>query len=242
MEKEFTHRIKDEEGFTSPASNLPSFELKMLQQHIHGANLQHLGESLPHRRKEIMLIRFLKHRRNQPVEIFFRVGDANRGVIGKVKGIGRDYASLITLRERIWIPYASIQSAQPPFGLPEVSGTHHHVLLDGRLRNRLLTDFGRTVASQEALRRQFFEESLWANLKAWKGLRVKVYTDERVYVGRIEIAPPEEVSLSSGMWGLRRFHSIPIRDVRCIRSVRALFSPMATARQIGLMLKRLWKK
>ncbi|HZG75538.1 MAG TPA: hypothetical protein VEZ72_06735, partial [Paenibacillus sp.] len=191
MEKEFTHRIRDEEGLTSPASKLPSFELKMLQQHIHGANLQRLGESLPHRKKEITLVRFLKHRRNQPVEVFYRVGEASRGLIGKVNGIGRDFASLTTLRERVWIPYASIESAQTPFGLPEVSGTHQHVLLDDRLRARLLADFGRTVAGQEALRRQFFEESLWSNLKAWRGLRVEVSMDEERCVGRIEEASPQ---------------------------------------------------
>ncbi|HZG55959.1 hypothetical protein [Paenibacillus sp.] len=222
MEKEFTHRLKDQEGLTSPASKLPSFELKMLQQHIHGANLQRLGDSLPHRRKELMLIRFLKHRRNQPVEVFYRAGGELQGVIGKVHAIGRDFAALTTLRERIWIPYEAIESAQTPYGVPEVSGSHQHVLLDDALRSRLLTNFGRTVAGQEALRRQFFEESLWANLKDWRGTRVRAVTDGGTYVGRIATATPKDITLVRGFWAsFRRTRTIPLRELRCLRTVRA---------------------
>lgn len=233
MEKEFTHRLREEKGYTSPASGLPSFELKMLQQHIHGTNLQRLGERMPHRKKDLMLVRFLKHRRNQPVEMFYRAGGQTQGVIGRASGVGRDFAMLTTLFERLWIPYAAVESAQTPFGLPEVSGSHHHISMDDRLRGKLLQQFGETVANQEALRRQFFEESLWRHLQRWRGARVKVLTDEAAIVGTLADATAAELILRVRERPFRAASAvaIPLKAVRCIRTARALASVMARLRR-----------
>ncbi|HZG83488.1 hypothetical protein [Paenibacillus sp.] len=233
MEKEYTHRLREEKGFTSPASGLPSFELKMLQQHIHGTNLQRLGERLPHRKKELMLVKFLKHRRNQPVELFYRAGGRTQGVIGKAAGVGRDFAMLTTLFERLWIPYAAVESAQTPFGLPEVSGSHHHIAMDDRLRGQLLQRFGETVANQETLRRQFFEESLWRHLQRWRGARVKVLTDDAAIIGTLANVTAGElvVRVRTRPFRAAADVAVPLKDVRCIRTARALATLLAGLRR-----------
>ena len=52
--------LKQEDRYTSPASSLPLYELKMLQEYIHGVNLQNLGSYLPHHKKQIMLLKQLQ--------------------------------------------------------------------------------------------------------------------------------------------------------------------------------------
>ena len=82
---------------------------------------------------------------------------------------------LKTLFTRIWIPYTAIHSAKSPFGLPDVPGTHQHVIIDQELRRKLLTNFGETVSGKEVLRQQFYEEYLETNLKSWQGTFLTVY-------------------------------------------------------------------
>lgn len=62
--------LKKDDGFTSPASSLPLYELKMLQEYIHGVNLQNLGSHLPHYKKNMMLLKFFKHKKISKLKSF----------------------------------------------------------------------------------------------------------------------------------------------------------------------------
>ena len=96
--------LKKDGGYTSPASSLPLHELKMLQEYIHGANLQNLGAILPNSKKQLILIKFFKMRKNQLVEVYSRNGEEVIHTIGKVNTGGRNFVMLKTLFTRIWIP------------------------------------------------------------------------------------------------------------------------------------------
>lgn len=240
LEKEFTHRLKDKEGFTSPASSRPSYELKMLQQYIHGVNLQQLSEHLPDRKKQIMLIKFLKHKRNQQVEIFYKVGEEIQGALGKVNSVGRDFVILTTLGERIWIPYDNIESAQTPFGVPEVSSTHQHIVFDDNLRQKLLTDFGKTVAGQDALKQQFFEETFETNLRTWKGTRVTVVTRDKAVIGKIVESKSGQVTLDRGLMAFGQKTVLTMTEIQYIRSVRAMQFVMNAVKLVSKHIKALW--
>ena len=168
--------LKKEEGYTSPTSPLPTHELKMLQEYIHSANLQHLGSRLPENKQQIILLKFFKEKKNQQVEIYSRNGEEMIHTLGKVAVVGRNFVLLRTLLTRIWIPFTAIHSAKTPFGLPDVPGTHQNVLIDEELRRKLLTSFGVIVSEKEALRQQFYEELLETNLKSWIGTKLTIYS------------------------------------------------------------------
>nr|WP_106778839.1 hypothetical protein [Lysinibacillus timonensis] len=175
---EKTHPELEKEGnYTSPPSSLPLHELKMLQEYIHNTNLQNLGTILPNNKQQMMLLKFFKSKKNQLVEIHSKNGEEMIRTIGKVAAIGRNFVMLKTLFTRYWIPYSVITSAKSPFGLPDISGTHQHVVFDQELRRKLLTNFGAVVAEKETLRQQFFEELLETNLKSWKGTKITIYTN-----------------------------------------------------------------
>jgi hypothetical protein len=185
----------NQERYTSPVSSLPIHELKMLKQYIDGYNLKLLGSSLPHYKKGMMLLRFLKQKRNQQVEIHSRRQGSFCRTLGKVSVIGRDFVVLTTLLDRIWIPYHYIDSAEVPFGLPDITDTHQQFLFDNNLRKKLLTQFGKTVSSREVLKQQFFEESLKTNLKTWIGTRVNVFVENKRYTGTIHQVENETLIL-----------------------------------------------
>ena len=172
--------LKGETGYTSPASALPLHELKMLQETIHGLNLQNLGQKIPRAKQQMVLLKFFKSKKNQLVEIYSRSGEEVVHTVGKVNVIGRNFVMLKTLFTRIWIPYTAIHSAKSPFGLPDVSGTHQHVVIDPELRRKLLTNFGETVAGKEVLKQQFFEEYLETNLKSWRGTYLTINADQQI--------------------------------------------------------------
>ena len=167
--------LKQEDRFTSPASSLPLYELKMLQEYIHGVNLQNLGNHLPHYKKQLMLVKFFKLKKNQVVEVFSRDGEEVIKTVGKVNIAGRNFVMIKTLFTRIWIPYHAIHSAKTPFGIPDLPSGHQHVIYDVELRRRILTNFGETVSGKEILKQQFFEESLNTHLALWIGTRVAIY-------------------------------------------------------------------
>jgi len=172
--------LKKDDGFTSPASSLPLYELKMLQEYIHGVNLQNLGSHLPHYKKNMMLLKFFKHKKNQQVEVFSRNGDQVIHTIGKVNIVGRNFVMLKTLLTRIWISYEAIHSAKTPFGIPDLPNGHQHIIYDEELRRKLLTNFGSFVSNQEELKKQFFEELLETNLKTWQGTNLSIYADKLI--------------------------------------------------------------
>jgi len=169
--------LKGEERFTSPASSLPLHELKMLKEYIHGVNLQNLGKTLPHRKKQMMLLKFFKHKKNQRVEVYSRNKEEVIHTIAKVQSIGRDFVMLTTLFTRIWIPYHAIHSAKTPFGIPDLPNGHQHITYDQELRRKLLTNFGEIVSGKETLKQQFYEESLETNLKSWCGVRLTLQSN-----------------------------------------------------------------
>lgn len=202
-EKEYPELEKDG-GYTSPASSLPLHELKMLQQYIHGVNLQNLGTKLPHSKKQMMLIKFFKMKKNQLVEVYSRNGEEVIYTVGKVNTIGRNFVMLKTLFRRIWIPYAAIHSAKSPFGIPDVPNIHQHNVIDVELRKKLLVNFGEVVSSKEVLRQQFYEELLETNLKSWKRTNLTIYADKifkgqvsEVLLGKIILknAPQKEIPI-----------------------------------------------
>lgn len=176
--------LKKEDGFTSPASSLPLYELKMLQEYIHGANLKNLGSSLPHYKNQMMLLKFFKHKKNQVVEVYSRNGEEVIHTFGKVNTIGRDFVMLKTLYRRIWIPYHAIHSAKTPIGTPDLPSSHQHVVYDEELKRKLLNNFGEYVAGKEVLKQQFFEESLVTNLKSWQGTILNIYVAQK-YKGKL---------------------------------------------------------
>jgi hypothetical protein len=195
--------LKQEDRFTSPPSSLPLHELKMLQEYIHGVNLQNLGNHLPHHKKQMMLLKFFKHKKNQLVEVFSRNGTEVIRTVGKVNVVGRNFVMIKTLFTRIWIPYHAIHSAKTPFGIPDLPSGHQHITYDKELRRKLLNHFGDTVSSKEILKQQFFEELLDTNLKTFRGTRMAIYADKlfkgkviKVLTGKIYIEGKEKQEIS----------------------------------------------
>lgn len=195
--------LKKEEGYTSPASSLPLHELKMLQEYIHSANLQNLGQKLPNYKQQMILLKFFKAKKNQLVEIYSRNREEVIHTIGKVTVVGRNFVMLRTLFTRIWIPYTAIHSAKTPFGIADVPASHQNVVIDEELRRKLLTNFGATVAEKETLRQQFFEELLETNLKNMKGTKLTITAGKQhsgkvreVQLGKIILKNNEELMIN----------------------------------------------
>lgn len=194
--------LNQDNKFTSPASSLPLYELKLLQDYIHGENVKTLGKILPQYKKQIMLLKFFKHKKNQQVEVFSIYCQKMMKTIAKVEIAGRDFVMLKTLFTRIWIPYHAIQSARTPFGIPDLPGGHQHLIYDEELRNKLLHNFGNTVSNKEILKQQFFEDSLERNLSVWEGTRMTIYRDttlkiriKNVSKGLIHVAGREGINI-----------------------------------------------
>ena len=206
--------LKGEAGYTSPASSLPLHELKMLQETIHGMNLQNLGQKIPHSKQQMVLLKFFKSKKNQLVEVYSRNGEEVLHTVGKVNVIGRNFVMLKTLFTRIWIPYTAIHSAKSPFGLPDVPGTHQHVIIDQELRRKLLTNFGQTVAGKEVLRQQFYEEYLETNLKSWHGTFLTIYAGRQVK-GRVQDVKKGVITL-----GKKEKTTVPLTQITYIKQTR----------------------
>ncbi|MDT8861060.1 hypothetical protein N0O92_12525 [Alkalihalobacillus sp. MEB130] len=208
--------LKNGKGLTSPSSELPTEELKMLQQYMHRSNLINMGKALPEGKKALVLRKFFKHKRNQQVEVFVNTDKEPIHFLGKVNTIGRDFVTLITLKDRIWIPFANIESAKVPYGLPEVSSTHQHFAYDEKLRTKLITRFSETVANKDVLIQQFFEESLQTNLQTWKNTRVQVTTNDREIIGKIIESKDGKILLKCG----KDQRAISINDIILVKTVR----------------------
>ncbi|RHW37629.1 hypothetical protein D1B33_08880 [Lysinibacillus yapensis] len=203
--------LKKEEGYTSPASPKPLHELKMLQEYIHSANLNNLGNKLPNSKQQMILLKFFKSKKNQLVEVYSRNHEEVIHTIAKVTVVGRDFVMLRTLFTRIWIPYSVIHSAKSPFGLPDVPGTHQHVVIDAELRKKLLTNFAVTVAEKETLRQQFFEELLETNLKTWIGTKLTIYS-KTIMKGKIRKVLKGKLKIDE--------KEISIRNIQYIKQTR----------------------
>lgn len=209
---------QDGQGLTSPPGEEPTEELKIIQESIMRQNMLSIGNALPHRKKVMMLRQFFKHKRNQLVEVFSKNAEVAVRTTGKVSVIGRDFVGLTTLRERIWIPYHAIRSANVPFGLPDVPTTHQHIVFDEELRRNLLTRFGETVAKRDELMQRFFEESLQTHLHTWRGMRVEVIASGEKMSGKIRRT--ENGQLVIKQW--QEEVAIPLAEITCLRTWRWL--------------------
>ena len=214
-ENEYPELEKDG-GYTSPASSLPLHELKMLQEYIHGVNLQNLGTKLPNSKKQMILIKFFKMKKNQLVEVYSRNGEEVIHTIGKVNTVGRNFVMLKTLFTRIWIPYAAIHSAKSPFGIPDVPNVHQHNVIDVELRRKLLVNFGEVVSGKEELRQQFYEELLETNLKSWKRTNLTIYAD-KILKGQVNEVLSGKISLKNAPQ-----KEIPIIKINYIKQTRLI--------------------
>lgn len=181
--KELLERVKNEEkkediinefnikrgkGLTSPTTSTTTEETRLLMEYIDRANMFNISKHNEKRGKYLKLRKFFKAKRNQQIEIYAKCGSESIHKVGKVSTVGRDFVMITNLKERMWIPYSIIESANIPFGIPNYSNTHQHFLYDNNLRNKLILQFGETVSKRNLLMQQFFEESLQTNLEAWK--------------------------------------------------------------------------
>ena len=189
--------VRKGQGITSPTTPSTTEETRLLMEYIDRANVFNLSERDEKRGKVLKLRKFFKMKRNQQVEVYAKCGTESLYKVGKVSTIGRDFVMLTTLKERMWIPYSVIESANIPYGIPNYSNTHQHFLYDNNLRNKLVHQFGETVAKRDLLKQQFFEESIQTNLEAWKDTWVAVYLDsEEKKLGKISSCKDGKLVLS----------------------------------------------
>lgn len=207
-------------GLTSPTTSTTTEETRLLMEYIDRANMFNILKHDEKRGKLLKLRKFFKSKRNQQVEIYLKIGTEATYREGKVSTIGRDFVMLTNLRERMWIPYSVIESANIPFGIPNYSNTHQHYLFDNNLRKKLLHQFGETVSKRDLLKQQFFEESLQTNLDSWKETWVAIYLDEtNKKIGKIHSVKDSNLELR--FFGEEM--SLKISEVKFIETIR-LFS------------------
>ena len=183
-------------SFSSPTSAVSEEETRILTEYIAQKNLFKVTNLDESRRKPLVLKQFFKMKRNQQVVVSSIIGEANPVTTeGKVATIGRDFVMLTDLKKRIWIPYSAIQSATIPFGFPTYSNTHQHFIYDNNLQQKLVLQFGETVAKKDVLIRQFFEETLQTNLHFWKGIWIEIRTADNIFFGKIKSVTKTDVIL-----------------------------------------------
>ncbi len=207
------------EGLTSPTSNLSTEETRILMELMERENLFKVTEADPTRKKSLTLKRFFKMKRNQQVEVYSKVGSKTIYNEGKVSAVGRDFVMITDLKDRMWIPFEAIDSANIPYGIPNYSNTHQHFIYDNNLRDKLVRDFGKTVSQRDILMQQFNEETLRTNLGRWKGTWVEVYcsNNEKTY-GKL-------TEMINGIITLNRFkkkEEVPLSDVSYVKSIRLI--------------------
>lgn len=205
MEEEFGKLIKERHteepsisspSFSSPTSAVSIEETRILTEFNNQKNLFKVVTQDETRRKPLILKQFFKMKRNQEVVVSSVVEkDVIVTTEGKVATIGRDFIMLTNLKKRIWIPYTAIETANIPFGFPSYSNPHQHFIYDNQLQQKLVLQFGETVAKKEVLIRQFFEETLRTNLHSWGGMWVEVKTGEKIFLGKITKTTKKELFL-----------------------------------------------
>ncbi|MFD1735426.1 hypothetical protein ACFSCX_02515 [Bacillus salitolerans] len=171
---------KNGQGITSPTTGKTTEETRLLMEYIDRANMFNISNHDETRGKTLKYRKFFKSKRNQQVEVYLKCGTKSLYKEGKVSTIGRDFVMLTNLRERMWIPYTSINSANIPYGIPNYSNTHQHFIFDNNLRNKLIHQFGETVSKRDLLKQQFFEETLKTNLQTWSETWAVVYINEEM--------------------------------------------------------------
>ncbi|WP_017727765.1 hypothetical protein [Halalkalibacterium ligniniphilum] len=224
-QKEIIHKdilnefhFQKEEKLTSPTTSTSTEEARLLMEYMERFNLLQLQRKDQQMRKIVILKKFFKMKRNQQVVIFSKCGSHSIYTEGKVNAIGRDFVMLTNLRERIWIPFSAIHSANIPFGQPSYTNSHQHYIYDNDLRKKLLLNFGETVAKRDILKQQFYEESLQTNLNVWKDLWVEVRLDDKKQVGKI--IETNKTKLVLGL--LNKREEILLKHIHYIKTMRLL--------------------
>ncbi|MBP1940813.1 hypothetical protein [Cytobacillus luteolus] len=158
-------------------------------------------------------------KRNQQVEVYSKAGGKTFYTEGKVSAIGRNFVMITDLKDRIWIPFEAIESANIPFGIPNYSNTHQHFIYDNNLREKLVRDFGKTVSQRDVLLQQFNEETFHTNLGRWKGTWVEIYyLDDNKTYGKLDGATKEVISVAR----LNNKEEIPLASITYVKSIRFL--------------------
>lgn len=207
------YTLKKGEGYTSPPSSMPAHELKLLREYMDGINLKQIGQSLPQYKKSIMLLSFLKGRRNQQTKVHAHVGEEIKELLGRVSVVGRDFVALTTVTERFWIPYSAIESASVPYGISDMPNNHQQVVYDDTLRKKLLNDFSSTILKNDVLKRQFYEEALHVHLQAWTKTKIIVFARGKEFKGKL-------LKVSSGkltLKGRRELSVIDLKDIQLLK-------------------------
>jgi ribosome maturation factor RimP len=96
---------------SSPPGAASLEENRIINEYMEHRNLQQVASSIPCTKKQILLKKFFKRKRNQQVIVYSNIKAEQVVITGKVSAIGRDYVMLTNLKERIWIPYSAIESA-----------------------------------------------------------------------------------------------------------------------------------
>lgn len=212
-----TDDLNKNPSFSSPTSAVSEEETRILSEYIAQKNLFKVTSQDESRRKVLFLKQFFKMKRNQQVVVSFVIEkDIPLTTEGKVATIGRDFVMLTDLKKRLWIPYRAIQSATIPFGFPTYSNTHQHFIYDNNLQQKLVLQFGETVAKKDVLIRQFFEESLQTNLHFWKGIWVETRTADNIFFGKIGSATKADLILQLSK---KKVSVIPLNEIRFVSTI-----------------------
>lgn len=212
-----TDDLNKNPSFSSPTSAVSEEETRILSEYIAQKNLFKVTSQDESRRKVLFLKQFFKMKRNQQVVVSSVIEkDIPLTTEGKVATIGRDFVMLTDLKKRLWIPYRAIQSATIPFGFPTYSNTHQHFIYDNNLQQKLVLQFGETVAKKDVLIRQFFEESLQTNLHFWKGIWVETRTADNIFFGKIASATKADLILQLSK---KKESVIPLNEIRYVSTI-----------------------
>ncbi|RXJ02413.1 hypothetical protein DS745_06830 [Anaerobacillus alkaliphilus] len=204
------------ERFSSPLGATSTEEIRIFNEYMEQVNFRKITEAAPERKRPLLLKKFFKMKRNQQVEIYSKLGEKTRYSLGKVTAVGRDFVMLTNLKDRIWVPYEQIESANVPTGIPNYDNSHQYFIYDNDLRHKLLTNFGETVAKRDVYIQQFFEETLYTNLRMWSGTWVKVETPSETFFGKIDGTNDQRLMLSM----FRRKHDMTMNDVLYVSTLR----------------------
>ncbi|MCA0986778.1 hypothetical protein [Guptibacillus algicola] len=211
-------RLRKENLLSSPTTATSTEETRLFMEYMTLHNLLNISKGDKEKGKLLTLKQFFKSKRNQQVEVYLKNRINEIAYLeAKVSAIGRDFVMLTNLTRRYWIPYTSIESANIPYGIPNYSNAHQHYLYDNNLRQKLLRNFGETVSKRDALRQQFYEETLQTNLNYWQSTGVEInLSDGNKTVGKILRSQDGLLVLKS----LLNEMKIPIEEIQLLKSLR----------------------
>lgn len=163
----------------------PYEEIKIVQEYMNSKNLLKIAEALPTKKKALYLKGFFKERRNQQVEVYYRIHTEAKWLTGRILVVGRDFVSINVNGERHWIAYHAIEVARVPAGFPDTDYSHTNIIYDNDLKQSLLLNFGDVVSKKETLKQLFYEETLKTNLETWQGTNVTVWYGNSSLSGKL---------------------------------------------------------